>query len=303
MDSVLITGANSGFGRLIAETLATQGYTVSAGIRESAGRNADAARALTGRAREAGWRLDVVELDVADDASVRGAVGRTIERAGCLDVVVNNAGFGAMGLTECYTDEQIRAVFETNVLGANRVARAALPHMRERRRGLLVAISSTLAQLALPFSCFYTASKRALEAVAEMYRYEAGAFGVDSVILEAGAFPTSATLKNLLPADAARAASYGAVGELPDQIFGAFEERLRRPGGPDPQVVADAVAALIATPHGARPLRTVVDATLGAGVEAINAVKASVQQRLLANIGLRDHGAAPAGTEGPGTKS
>ena len=296
MESVLITGANSGFGRLTAETLARQGYAVAAGIRESAGRNGSASRELAARARQGGWRLEVVELDVTDDASVRGAVGRAIEIAGCLDVVVNNAGFGAMGLTECYTDEQIRSVFETNVLGANRVARAALPHMRERRRGLLVAISSTLAQLALPFSGFYTASKRALEALAEMYRYEAGPFGVDSVILEAGAFPTPAPTKNLLPADAACAATYGALADLPRKLFGGLGERLRRPGAPDPQIIADAVAALIRLPHGTRPIRTVVDVAMGAGIDAINAVTAGVQEQLLARLGLPDPGAAPAAT-------
>jgi NAD(P)-dependent dehydrogenase (short-subunit alcohol dehydrogenase family) len=196
-----------------------------------------------------------------------------------------------MGLTECYTDDQIRAVFETNVFGANRVARAVLPHMRQRRRGLLVAISSTLARLALPFSGVYTASKRALEALVEMYRYEAGPFGVDSVILEAGAFPTPAPTRNLPPGDLSRAETYGAVAELPGKIFGGFDERLRRPGAPDPQIVADAVAALIRRPHGTRPVRTVVDASMGAGIEAINAVASGVQQQLLAYLGMPDPGA------------
>ena len=302
MESVLITGANSGFGRLTAETLAQQGYAVAAGIRESAGRNSCAARELEDQARRDGWLLQVVELDVADDGSVRRAVDRAIAFTGGLDVVVNNAGFGAMGLTECYTDDQIRAVFETNVLGANRVARAALAHMRQRRRGLLVAISSTLAQLALPFSGIYTASKRALEALAEMYRYEAGPFGVDSVILEAGAFPTTAPTKNLLPADLACAATYGVIAELPGKLFGGFGEWLRRPGGPSPQIVADTIAALIRRPYGTRPVRTVVDAAMGAGIEAINTVKAGVQRQLLANLGITDPGATPLGAVASGAK-
>lgn len=292
MQSVLITGANSGFGRLGAETLARKGYTVFAGIRESAGRNREQAATLEATARAAGWSLFVLDMDVADDASVRRAVGRAIDLAGHLDVVVNNAGFAALGLTECYTDAQIRAVFETNVFGANRVARAALPHMRERRTGLLVAVSSTMAQLAFPFSGIYTASKRALEALVEMYRYEAGPFGVDSVILEAGPFPTPGFSKALLPADAARMAGYGSVADLPQKIFGGFGEQLQRPGAPNPQVVADAIAELIARPHGTRPVRTVVDAFFGAAAEALSAVQAGTQRQLLADLGMREPGPA-----------
>jgi NAD(P)-dependent dehydrogenase (short-subunit alcohol dehydrogenase family) len=285
--AVLITGASSGFGRLTAETLAGRGHTVYATMRDVETRNAAAAAQLTAAARAAGWALHVLELDVTDDASVRSAVGRAIELGG-LDVVVNNAGYNAMGLAEGFADAQVQAIFDTHVVGAHRVVRAALPHLRSRGRGLLVAVSTTMAAITIPFAAPYTAAKRALEGLAESWRYELAPLGVDSVIVEPGGFLTPLWGKSMTPADSARLATYGPLAEAPAKVFGGFKTMLETGNGPSPQVVADAIARLIETPAGARPLRTVVDPFFGDAARAIDATTGAVTQQSLAAVGLGD---------------
>lgn len=281
--SVLVTGTSSGFGRLTAETLARRGHVVFAGMREPDGRNAEASKALT--AAGAG-KLSVLEMDVASDASVRAAVARALETAGSLDAVVNNAGFGALGLAEGYTDEQARAVFDTNVLGPQRVFRAVLPHMRERGSGLFVTLSTTMTQITIPFAAFYTASKRALEALAETYRYELAPLGIDSVILEAGPYPTPGFTRVMTPSDTARFPGYGWVAEMPLKVFGGFGAMLQGPNAPDPQEVADKIADLVEMPAGTRPLRTVLDRFVGGAAETVLATAATVQEQVMNQFGM-----------------
>ena len=148
--TVVVTGSNSGFGRLIVETLARQGYIVFAGMRATSGRNAPAAdelRAMAGREQLA---IHIVELDVTDDASVEQAITSVIARTGRLDIVVNNAGVAYSGPLEAYTPEQVRQQFETNVFGMLRVNRAALPQMRQQGRGLVLRMGSVVVCLGGP---------------------------------------------------------------------------------------------------------------------------------------------------------
>jgi len=166
---MLVSGSNSGFGRLIVETLARQGHSIFAGIRASATRNAAAAQELNTLARQDGLALSVVDLDVTDDASVERAVGVVMEARGRLDVVVNNAGIAALGPTEAFTLEQVRQQFDPNVFGVLRMNRAALPHMRAQGSGLLVQIGSVLGRIAYPFTGLYAATKFALEGLTEAY--------------------------------------------------------------------------------------------------------------------------------------
>jgi NAD(P)-dependent dehydrogenase (short-subunit alcohol dehydrogenase family) len=109
---ILITGTSTGFGRTAAETLAQRGYRVFASMRDISGRNAATAEALRSLARREGWSLDVLEMDVTDDASVQQAVQQALDRAGRIDVVINNAGIGAQGITEAYPVEQFQQVFD-----------------------------------------------------------------------------------------------------------------------------------------------------------------------------------------------
>src|SRR5580693_7159152 len=127
--TVLITGASTGFGRDTAETLTREGHRVFASFRDIAGRNKSHADAL--RAKD----IKVVELDVINNSSVESAVGNVLSQAGRIDVLINNAGIASAGVSEAFTPEQIRDLFEVNVFGVQRVLRAVLPTLRKQRDG------------------------------------------------------------------------------------------------------------------------------------------------------------------------
>ncbi|NMO49855.1 SDR family NAD(P)-dependent oxidoreductase [Actinoplanes sp. TBRC 11911] len=258
MSTVLITGAASGFGRRTAATLRTAGHTVVGSMRDVAGRNATAAADLTAAG------VHVVEIDVTDDASVDRGVQQAIDATGAIDVVINNAGQGSLGLQEGFTAEQWRNVFDINVIGVQRVNRAVLPHMKARRHGLLIQISSLSARLAIPFQGPYSPSKSAVETLAEVYRAELSPFGIDSVIVEPNAMPTEFLGRLLTPGDAGRLDDYGDLAKVPDGFLAGFEATFAANPAQQPQLVADAIAELIATPVGERPFRTIVD-RLGLG--------------------------------------
>ncbi|WP_257450569.1 SDR family oxidoreductase [Archangium lipolyticum] len=296
--SILITGSSTGFGRLAAETLARKGHIVFAGMRGIHRRNESAARELNELARRENLRLHVLELDVTDDASVRTAVDRVLETAGRVDAAVNNAGMMATGLDEGFTDDQLQALFDTNVFGVQRVIRAVLPHMRERRSGLLLTVSSNMARITFPFLGIYCASKRAVEGLAESYRYQLAPLGIDSVIVEPGGYPTALFTKIVTPEDTARVDSYGPLAELPQKMFGGLAASLRGPDAPNPQEVADVIARLIETPVGSRPLRTIVDHHLGDALKTLNEVSANVHEQLLTAHGMGEL-LSPAGSLPP----
>ena len=253
--TILVTGSTSGFGRLMVETLARQGYHVFAGMRAMAGKNAPAAEELRALTQREALALQVVEIDVTDDASVERAIAVIIEMTGRLDVVVNNAGVSYSGPLEAFTLEQVRQQFETNVFSVLRANRAVLPQMREQGSGLLLQIGSIAGRLAFPFLGLYGATKFALEGLTESYRYELAPFGIDAAIIEPGTYPTTISANRQTAADGERFALYQAGIDAFTVPFYA-ENRSATP--PDPQEVADAVAHVIAQPAGERPLRTVV---------------------------------------------
>ncbi len=211
---VLVTGRSSGFGRLIAETLARQGHQVYASLRDADGRNAAAGAELRELAAAENLSLQVVELDVTDDASVDRAINRIIQESGRIDVLVNNAGAAYMGPAETFTVEQVRQQFDTNFFSIVRMNRAVLPHMRRQGSGLLLYISSVLGRLVVPFTGVYNASKFAVEGLAESYRYELAPLGIDTAIVEPGAFPTAIYGRVATPDDADRLAGYQALAPI-----------------------------------------------------------------------------------------
>ena len=161
-----------------------------------------------------------------------------------------------------------------------------LPHMRERKSGLLIHISSVAGRLCAPMCGPYSASKFALESIAEYLSDELAYFGIDSVVLEPGAYPTPAEYKRLLPADADVVAAYGEVARMRNQIFGTMEEFTSSARTPDPQEAADAVKSLIAMPAGQRPLRTVLGNTAVGGLEHLNRASEESKRQLLESRGL-----------------
>ena len=266
---VLITGASTGFGRETAERLARRGHHVFAAMRDPRGRNAEHRAALERMAGAESVPIEVVEMDCCSDASVERAVERVLEAAGRVDVAVNNAGVAGLGVTEAYTPEQWSQMFDVNVNGAVRVNRAVLPSMRKQRSGLLIHISSGAGRVAVPAMGPYCATKFALEALADAYRYELTPFGIESVIVEPGIYRTPLFDRLMAPADSQRIADYGAAAEFADRVHGTFKGAIGVPENPGSVEVADALVRLIEASE--RPFRTVVSAPIQQLLEPYNA--------------------------------
>ncbi len=277
---VLITGASTGFGRLMSETLARHGHTVLATMRDPGGRNATNSAEIRALAKRESLPLHVLELDVTDDASVERAVTVAIELAGHIDVAINNAGYGLVGLTEAVTLEQAERIMDTNFFGSVRVNRAVLPHMRRQRSGLLMHISSGAGRVVVPTFGFYCASKFALEALAEAYHYELASQGIESVIVEPGAYQTPVFGNIVMAADQARTETYGVANQIGPRIAAALTA-----AAGNPQELADAVLQILETPIGQKKLRYRVSAA-SLGVDEINALSETVQKRMLEGFGL-----------------
>src|SRR5882757_946928 len=277
---VLITGSSTGFGRIFADTLARKGHTVFATMRDPGGRNTKNASEIRKLAEKDSLPISVLEMDVTDDASVERAVDAAIGKAGRIDVAINNAGYVVSGLAEAVTTEQAQRLMDTNFFGSVRVNRAVLPHMRSQRSGVLMHISSGAGRVTAPSMGFYCASKFALEALAEAYHYELAAQGIESVIVEPGAYQTPVIGNMVMAADEARSNTYGAVKQIPAKINAALSSTAG-----NAQEVADAVLRIIETPAGEKQLRYLVS-RVSLGVDQINALSRQVQANLLEGFGI-----------------
>lgn len=275
---ILITGCSSGIGQLTAQTLARQGHWVFASMRDIAGHNAQAHNELNGLAERENLNLQVVELDVTDDSSVKDAVKNVINQAGRIDVIVNNAGAMCVGITEAFTTEQVQQEFDVNFFGIIRLNRAVLPYMRQQGSGLLVHVSSILGRAVFPFFGTYCATKFATEAIAETYRYELSKLGIDSVIVEPG--PHGNLLEiNTEAQDKARISEYKELAETPAKLLTAFTEYAG-----ERQEVANTIAQLISIPSGERPLRTISGSDFN--VDEINKAIEPIQRDFIKGGGL-----------------
>lgn len=278
---VLITGCGSGFGLLTAHTLAQRGYRVFATLRDPEHADGRTNQELL-RAGGSGGSVRTLPMDVGDDASVGAAFERLRTWTDRLDVVVNNAGVSAMGLAEGFSSAQFLTLLQVNALGPHRVNRAALPLMKPGRSGLLVHVSTGLARLPLPCFGLYAASKAALEAVAECYRYELAPLGIDSVIVQPAAYPTGLGASALTPAESERLAAYGDLANLPQKMLQGLDAWFSGPNAPKPEAVAQAIARLIEMAPGERPLRT----TVGGGPDELNTLTDRLQTQMLTSQGL-----------------
>jgi len=175
---VLISGASTGFGRLTAQTLARAGHTVYASMRDISTGNAGTALALHTFGDEHEVALRTLEMDICDTASVLAAVDTVLRDAGRIDAVVNNAGLMSIGVSEAFTEEQVRHQMDVNFMGGFRLSRAVLPHLRAQRSGLIIHATSIVGRILFPACAFYCASKFAQEAFAEVLNYELVGTGV-----------------------------------------------------------------------------------------------------------------------------
>lgn len=179
--TVLITGATDGLGRAAALLLAQRGYRVFA-----AGRSAEKRAQLDALSREKNLSLETVELDVCDDASVQRAVANVLAKTGAIDVLFNNAGVNFTAAVEDLRMEDWRRQFETNFFGVLRVTQAVMPHMRVRKHGRIIMMSSVSGFVTAPTQGAYSSSKFALEAMSNALRLELYPFGVHVVLIEPG---------------------------------------------------------------------------------------------------------------------
>ena len=279
--TILITGASSGFGRLTAETLRNSGHKVFAGFRSNDGRKKQVADELREK------NIEILKLDVTDQGSVDSAIAQLLEKSNNeLDVVVNNAGVASAGISEAFTPEQARQLFEVNVFGVQRVLRATLPVLRAKRRGLVINVGSILGRITLPFFGLYGASKYAVEAMSDSYRYELSQLGVEVVLVQPSAYPTNMYAAAQQPADEELRKMYGKVAEVPGKILKTFVTLFQGEHGPNPQDVATAIDQIVSTPAGSRPDRVVVG--LPVGSDAVNNAVAPIQRGVIENLGLGD---------------
>jgi NAD(P)-dependent dehydrogenase (short-subunit alcohol dehydrogenase family) len=186
IQTVLITGATDGLGKAAALLLAEHGYRVFA-----AGRSAEKRAQLDALAKEKKLPLETLEMDVCDDGSVQRAVASVHQKAGAIDVLINNAGLVYVGAVEDLRLEGWRRQFETNFFGVIRVTQAVLPKMRERRKGRILMMSSVSGFVTPPTQGAYSASKHAIEAVANALRHELYPYGIETVLIEPGYIVTN----------------------------------------------------------------------------------------------------------------
>jgi NAD(P)-dependent dehydrogenase (short-subunit alcohol dehydrogenase family) len=178
----LITGANSGFGRAItAEAVAAGDVVVAAARRPATLEDLVAAHPD---------QVQAVALDVTDAAAIRTTVDDVVARHGRIDVLVNNAGRGHVGAAEETTDAELRSLFEVHLFGPTALVRAVLPHMRARRSGAIVQLSSMGGQLSFAGFSAYSATKFALEGFSEALAAEVGPLGITVLVVEPGSFRT-----------------------------------------------------------------------------------------------------------------
>ncbi|KZS50991.1 SDR family oxidoreductase [Rhizobium anhuiense] len=283
---VVVTGASSGFGNLTVQELARRGHTVVATMRDVAGRNAQVRGDLIDAVKAEGHVLQVLEMDVTDEASVNSTIEQVVMQHKKIDVLINNAGIMPVGVTEAYTVADVERLFSVNFFGAVRADRAVLPHMRAAGSGLLIHVTSLMGRVVFPFFGTYCASKFALEALAEAYRYELKGFGIDSVIVEPGPFPSNLISSSPEPSDQTVLASYGEVAAIPGQIKAHANDGHDEANPPRPQRVADAIVQLVEATE-RRPLRTVVmPEGMDFGVQRLNEAVRPIQDDMLTAFGM-----------------
>jgi len=224
---VLITGASSGVGQATARLLSQRGYRVF-----GTSRYPEKAKPVSG--------VELLPLDVRADDSVRGCVEAVSDRAGHVDVLINNAGYEMAGALEELSSEEARDQFETNFFGVVRMINAVLPSMRQRKEGHIVNVTSLSGLSPIPFLGMYSASKFALEGYTEALRHEVKPFDIRVSLAEAGFLKTPMTAHRQVAAN--RIAEYDPWRRRALDAIRASEEN-----GPGPEVVAQVLLEIVSS--------------------------------------------------------
>ncbi|UPK72828.1 SDR family NAD(P)-dependent oxidoreductase [Chitinophaga filiformis] len=287
MKHIILTGSASGFGLKAVKTLALQGHTVYATMRNVkwlSGANAKVAKELKEWATENNAKVEVVEMDVASTASVNSAVAEIAKKSGGrIDVLINNAGVTYYGLGEALTIEQTEQMYQVNTLGPERTMKAVLPYMHAQKDGLIINVTSVQSRNLIPSLSTYNGTKAALDAVSVGYHYELKSAGIDVVTIQPGAYQTTdITNKSIVGKNEVVQAQYG------DDAM-AFKRALLQyfvptPESGDPQEVADAMLKLVEQPKGERPLWTIVGG--GPMAEKFQAMNQAIKEIVEFNINI-----------------
>jgi NAD(P)-dependent dehydrogenase (short-subunit alcohol dehydrogenase family) len=253
-----ITGTSTGFGRAFAEYAIERGHNVVATARNVA--------ALASLAKAVPGRVLTLALDVTRSADAQAAIKAAVERFGRIDVLINNAGYGVVGAFEETSDEELRALMDTNFFGAMNVTRAALPPLRAQKAGAIVNISSLGGQLSFAGFSAYSASKFAIEGISEALALEMAPFGVKVLIVEPGQFRTNLAGPSLrhMPIIADYKDVVGGTRDFARTMHGTQEG--------DPRKAAAAIETALAAPD--TPLR------LQLGADAVDAIRGHSEKLL-----------------------
>jgi NAD(P)-dependent dehydrogenase (short-subunit alcohol dehydrogenase family) len=288
--TIVVTGASSGFGKLAATALARAGHTTYASMRDANGHNAEAVDEFTCVALAEGIDLRTVEMDVTSQESVHDAVRHIVKESGRIDVIVHNAGHMVFGPSEGFVPRQLLALYDVNVVGAQRVNRAVLPLLRAQGRGLLLWVSSSsVAGGTAPYLGPYFAAKAAMDSLAVTYALEVSRWGIETAIVVPGAFTSgtnhfahASTPEDGAVAEAYEAGPYANFGDIISKAFAAII-----PPDADAAAVADAIVDIVDTPFGHRPFRTYVDPSQD-GSDVGFAVLDRLRAEMIRRIGLSD---------------
>ncbi|ASK29476.1 short-chain dehydrogenase/reductase [Chryseobacterium sp. T16E-39] len=267
--TIFITGTSTGFGKLMTITLSRAGHTVVAGMRGTKDKNKEVAEELAKLPN-----VNVVEIDVTNDKSVKEAFEDTFARHSGIDVLINNAGLAGFGLVEAYSIEQIKRLFEVNFYGVIRTYQAVLPGMRKAKSGLIINLTSGASGHTLPFMGPYLASKFSVEAITEAIQDELSQFNIENVTIQPGVYPTEMNSGSKAGVQADKPEIAKEYDPIASEIFnnigaGLFGKMAEF--NMDPQVIADGVLDLINMEEGTRPLRYPLDAIAqGTDIEFIN---------------------------------
>ena len=222
---ILVTGASSGLGKATATFLALEGHTVYGTSRKPAG---------------VGLPYRLIPMDVTSASSVNEAVASVIAAEGKIDVLVNNAGMGIGGAVESFSDEEVMLQMDTNFNGLARVTSAVLPHMRNRRSGTVINISSIGGIIGLPFQGLYSAAKFAIEGYSEALAMEVKSWNIRVVVVNPGDFKTGFTGARIMTRKDAAGSDYSQLAEKAVAIMGKDEQ-----SGCDPMLMGRTIGRIV----------------------------------------------------------
>jgi NAD(P)-dependent dehydrogenase (short-subunit alcohol dehydrogenase family) len=278
--TIFITGTSTGFGKLTTITLANAGHTVIAGMRDINSKNRAVAKELSQLPN-----VEVVEIDVTSDESVTAAFEKVLAKYGSIDVLVNNAAVSGFGLLEGYSLDQIRNMFEVNMYGVLRTYNAVLPSMRRAKNGLIINITTGASGHTMPFMIPYMASKFVVESITEGIQEELRDYGIESVSLQPGVYPTEMTNGSKAGVNADKAEIIAEYGNAASEKFSALGTSLfgkMAQFNMNPQTIADGILELVNMKKGTHPLRFPLDAIAqGTDKEFIDA-RAAIKAKWLA---------------------